>query len=411
MNLIKIIMPKLFIRRAVVCMAMACVLVVVRLLDTLHLTHSSGQYRRFWTSSAHLVEGKYVDEYLPFLVFPVLEEKMMGGNILEEALPGKILLVPVVPRPTRPLHDLLNYLQRSLPPMEIQLLQEGANMTQSKDRLETINDYYRYLQTPQVSCHKLVKLGGAYCMNKVDDKYHFDGHKCVCMDPELEMVGARDTHQCLTLSFGTQRDTTFDDAASDLPCEVHMFDIFNYNPQLTRENNHTYFHVVGLSNKRIVKNYININTTVEMDTLRGHVMRNNLFPRPIHVLKVDIELGEWDAFRDIVQDPLFDAVGQVTMEVHTFDLSDQKMSLKKKLEVLQERYDVLRMIEARGFRRVLYWDNDLSRFPLYDEGGIKHVTAGELLYLNTNWYNATFKQSLATEGFTFRHHETYTLSP
>lgn len=44
-------------------------------------------------------------------------------------------------------------------------------------------------------------------------------------------------------------------------------------------------------------------------------------------------------------------------------------------------------LKAHGFRRVVYWDNLLGKVQLQDENGDLHRTAGEVLYVNTNWYN------------------------
>ncbi|KAG7158220.1 putative Methyltransferase domain-containing protein 2 [Homarus americanus] len=348
----------------------ACLtLVLVSFLGTHRPPYPATQYSSFWTSSIHLVNGRYPGRYLPFLVFPALEEKLMGGNILAEALSVKVLLMSVTPHHSfNTSQELITYLHRSPPQSKLQLKQKVDNKKLWGPKLETVSDYFRYLKTPQNLCRKLVRLGGTIsCKKGTGDENNMDGHKYVCMDPSLEVVGARDARQCLTLSFGTQRDTSFDDAASELPCEVHMFDVLNFDPLLPKESDHVFFHVV------------------------------------------DIEQDEWESFINIAKDPLFDAVGQVALEVHVVDLvhgpnknSPPDIPREKWLEALQKRYDILRMIEARGFQRVLYWDNTQEKFSLYDENGTRHETAGEVLYINTNWYNTTFKQDLARQGYKFR---------
>lgn len=42
----------------------------------------------------------------------------------------------------------------------------------------------------------------------------------------------------------------------------------------------------GLADKRQAKYFYNIHKTATMDTLRGHITKLGLYPRPIHVLKV-----------------------------------------------------------------------------------------------------------------------------
>ncbi|XP_071528833.1 uncharacterized protein [Panulirus ornatus] len=350
--------------------------------------------------------GRYPGKFLPFLVFPVMEERPTKSNLLLESFPEQQLLLSVTPSPLHhtPGAGSLTYTLRPSPPTRLYTLLKDSEWTQWGPTLATVSDYFRYLRTPQASCRKLLKLGGSYCIGElVVNGVDMDGHKYVCMDPALEVVGAKVPQDCLTLSFGTQYDTTFDDAVSELPCEVHMFDVINFNPQLARETEHVHFHVEGLSDRNIAKYFIRMNTTFRFDNLQGLVMKNQLFPRPIHVLKVDIENDEWEAFRDIAQNPLLDAVGQVALEVHVADLVyPKKLPRERWLGLLQERYDVLRMIEARGFRRVVYWDNTRGPHHLYDKDGTKYETAGELLYVNTNWYNASFKRQLATYGFKFR---------
>ncbi|KAK8737758.1 hypothetical protein OTU49_004226 [Cherax quadricarinatus] len=354
----------------------------------------------FLTRRAYLVQGKYLSKYLPYVVVPVVEETLVMGNVLTQTS-ERVMLRPVTLRHSEPPRTTISYLIRVMPPMFANMPKDGAEWKPWGPKLKTISDYFRYLQTPQTSCHKLIRLGGSYCIAKKDHQYHFDGHKYVCVDSAMELLGNRDPQACLVLSFGTERDTSFDESASVIPCEIHMFDVLNYNPELAKFNDSVYFHVEGLSDKNIVKFYSNLNITNRLDTLRGHIFKHKLFPRPINILKVDIEDSEWEAFRDIAQDPLFDIVGQVAIEVHALQVAYLYKTPEEKLRALQDRYDVLRMIEARGFRRVLYWDNDQSTF-LYDDDGTKLQTVGELLYVNTNWYNMTFKKELAAAGITYR---------
>ena len=52
-------------------------------------------------------------------------------------------------------------------------------------------------------------------------------------------------------------------------------------------------------------------------------------------------------------------------------------------------------LQASGFRMVAYWDNRQNS-AYYDELGNRHDVCGEMLYVNSNWYNATFKETLRT---------------
>nr|XP_045611673.1 uncharacterized protein LOC123766507 [Procambarus clarkii]XP_045611674.1 uncharacterized protein LOC123766507 [Procambarus clarkii]XP_045611675.1 uncharacterized protein LOC123766507 [Procambarus clarkii]XP_045611676.1 uncharacterized protein LOC123766507 [Procambarus clarkii] len=353
---------------------------------------------------AHLVKS----QDLP-LVFPVIEENLIPGNMLVE-IRSKKTLMEVTPHSPYSIRGQLAYLHRSPPPTRLHFNPDVSPWTPWGPKLETISDYFRYLRTPQTSCRKLKRLGGTYnCKKGQGDENNMDGHKYVCMDPSLEVVGAKDARGCLTLSFGTQMDTSFDKAVSVLPCEVHMFDVLDFDPPLAKFNDNVYFHAEGLARMKYSVHFHNINKTATMDTLKAYFFKNKLYPRPIHILKVDIENGEWEAFKDIAQDPLFDAVGQLAMEVHATELvagpegkPPPNVPREKWLGALQERYDVLRMIEARGFRRALYWDNVQDEFSLHDEKGTRYETSGEVLYVNTNWYNTTFKQYLVKNGFALR---------
>ncbi|KAK8737757.1 hypothetical protein OTU49_004225 [Cherax quadricarinatus] len=276
-------------------MAVCMILLVLGLWDTRNLSHQSAEFLQ-------LPETR--------LVFPVIEETLTAGNMLVETFSLKAPL-QVFLHSSNPPRGPLYYMHRYSPQSTLHLKQDTSNWTDWRPELKNIGDYFRYLQTPQTSCRKLKRMGGTYaCKKGQEDGKNMDGQKYVCMDPPLEVVGAKDARSCLALSFGIQHDTSFDEDVADLSCEVHMFDVFDFKPPLALENG-IYFHVEGLARLRHLIFYDNLNKTVSVDTLRGHYLKHHLFPRPIHILKVDIENDEWESFRDIVQDPLFDAVGQV----------------------------------------------------------------------------------------------------
>ncbi|XP_066969368.1 probable methyltransferase-like protein 24 [Macrobrachium rosenbergii] len=277
-------------------------------------------------------------------------------------------------------------------------------------RLREVRDYFRYLRTPQVNCRKLKRMGGTVQCGRSGDGEGMDGHKYICMEPAFMLTQNQgDVRECLTLSFGTHFETSFDEAMADLPCEVHMFDVLDYRPLLAAENPYVYFHQEGIAAERRIDVYSNTNATAQMFTLRDHVSRLNLTNRLIHVLKVDIENSEWEVFKNIANDPIFNAVGQVALEVHTLDLVknlnkswSKTLPKEKWLQVIQDKFDVLRAIEARGFRRVLYWDNYQKDYPYFDDSGVRYETSGEILYVNTNWYDPAFRRRLADQGYKFR---------
>ncbi|KAK4316116.1 hypothetical protein Pmani_012625 [Petrolisthes manimaculis] len=241
-----------------------------------------------------------------------------------------------------------------------------------------------------------------------------DGQKYVCMDLPLSLPtpggASRDPSHCLTLSFGVHLDTTFDDAVSEFPCEVHMFDVMPFYPNLANQVPHVYFHQVGLAAFQHKLFYNKINRTADVNSLSGHVNNLSLHSRLIHVLKIDIDGGEWDVLKNLAEDPLLDAVGQVAMEVHVVNLvmseenwttrPPSQVSRENWLRELQDRYQILRLFESRGFRRVFYWDNIQDKYALYEKNGTRHETAGEVLYVNTNWYRESFRSLLRTRDGT-----------
>ncbi|XP_047487757.1 probable methyltransferase-like protein 24 [Penaeus chinensis] len=229
-----------------------------------------------------------------------------------------------------------------------------------------------------------------------------DGNKIICLDPPLELPGgSRDPSSCLVFSFGINRDTSFDDEVSRLPCEVHMFDIKPVYPvYLMGLARHVHFHKTGLADHHFISYVQDVNKTVEFNDVGGFLRENELTGRPLHALKIDIEESEWDALKQLVKEPILDIVGQIVMEVHTIKVLELPPS--EQLNFLQDRYHILREIEKRGFRAVSYWDNRQPKLVYKDPDGSTFDTCGEILYVNTNWYKDSFKKKLKDIGFQFR---------
>ncbi|XP_050726006.1 uncharacterized protein LOC127003414 [Eriocheir sinensis] len=362
---------------------------------------SPSEYVIFWSHAKPLEDGRYPGEYVPFVVVPVEEERLLDTR-LEESVALTRRESRVVPRLHAPGTTSLHYTHSPPPPLPFTMLDPRGVWTPWRPQLSAVGDYFKYLKTPQVYCRKLIRMGGHVTCKR----NQMDGHKYLCFDAPLRLVAPRNSQRCLVLSYGVQMDTSFDEAVVNLPCDVHMFDVLDFSPELAREEEHAYFHNEGLANSDRVNYFDNIKLRVKMDTLRNHVKKLGLQGRLIHVLKMDIENSEWESLTDIAEDPLFDAVGQVAVEVHAIQLVGGRTAhhpadvpREKWLEALQSRYDVFRMIEARGFRRVLYWDNVQDDIHLVDDLGVRYETAGELLYVNTNWSNATFMHELERRGF------------
>ncbi|XP_042863140.1 uncharacterized protein LOC122247692 [Penaeus japonicus] len=363
---------------------------------------------KYWKKNAVLVDGRYAGTRLPYFVIPLVEESLYKGKVMEK-FPSSERSFPANLRHPAPVKD---YIVRAPPPYAIK--QVGSDVPTDAPgprRLTHIKDYFEYLQRPRHRCRKLKRMGGTYLCNGEGDERGMDGHKYICMDPSLELGGSRDPKDCLTLSYGVHTDSTFDADVAELPCEVHMFDVLDFAPYLPQEVPHVFFHVEGLARRQSTTYYKNLNYSATMDDLVGHMLKYKLAPRPINILQIDIEGAEWEALADLNTEglPILQAVGQIAIELHVVDLAqglgydwlDTKPP-DQWLEVLQKRFDVLMALENMGFRPVVYWDNVQNKFALYDKDGTRYETAGELLYVNTNWYNATFKKELTESGVPFR---------
>ncbi|KAG7177844.1 Methyltransferase-like protein 24-like 9 [Homarus americanus] len=253
-----------------------------------------------------------------------------------------VYLVKGSPTILRPLH----YVHRAQPPSPLILGSSGRGRVMAEEgTLVRVEDYFTHLYTPQADCKKLLIL-----------------------------------------------DSTFDEAMSDLNCEVHMFDLLPAAPaHLLNKSQHAYFHQVGLADSRRQHYFLNLEKEIPMDTLTGIMINNSLTDRFIHILKVDIEDNEWEVLEQLIKDPILDIVGQLALEVHAENaplLSPQDL-----LVFIRRRYDLLKAIEGRGFRIVAYWNNKKSR-TFKDDSGATHRTCGEILYINSNWSNTTFMAAL-----------------
>ncbi|KAK8750192.1 hypothetical protein OTU49_015293, partial [Cherax quadricarinatus] len=121
--------------------------------------------------------------------------------------------------------------------------------------------------------------------------------------------------------------------------------------------------------------------------------------RPVNILKVDIEDDEWRVFQSLSQDPIMDIIGQVAIEIHAEELN--KLAPEQRLPYVRHRYDILRALEARGFTKVAYWDNKISE-TFTAASGAAYKTSGEIHYVNSNWYNSSFKENLTKMGVRMR---------
>jgi len=138
-----------------------------------------------------------------------------------------------------------------------------------------------------------------------------DGGKWICGVSRLTQTD----HKCLVYSFGSNSESSFEtqlSKATGNQCEIHIFD-----PTTGAAPGGT-FHSWGLSAKTGTTRLSRGSTQAadyQVKTLRDTMQALGHEKRFIDVLKIDIEGSEWDAFEDILKEPL-DFVGQIQVELH-----------------------------------------------------------------------------------------------
>ncbi|CAL4059726.1 unnamed protein product, partial [Meganyctiphanes norvegica] len=241
-----------------------------------------------------------------------------------------------------------------------------------------------------------------------------DNPTLVCVDEELGVIAqpqlnfqntsskikAQDYKAgCLVLSFGVQYDTSFDKEVAELPCELHMFDIIDFKPGIVDLYDYVHFHQHGLSEAKRMGGFIHAYTGgvfyTPVNTLHGLMARLGLQKRLLHVLKIDIEGNEWDVLEQLSQDLILDQVGQINYFFPFNILNTPNLNISHGLEL----YEILKPLNYRGFRLVSFWDNIQDQYAYHSSAGCRYETSGEVLYVNTNWYNATFKSRQRNQGY------------
>nr|XP_027210880.1 uncharacterized protein LOC113804236 [Penaeus vannamei] len=140
---------------------------------------------------------------------------------------------------------------------------------------------------------------------------------------------------------------------------------------------------------------MNLNETFSMDTLVGHLIANNITYRPVHILKVDIEGDEWEVFEHLAKEPILDIVGQIAVEVHVEEI------LKLRTEEIFGYLKDVTTFEISRDPWFLPWLTGTTynwTAGTHAPEGSQHDVCGELLYVNTKWYNDTFKRTLRESG-------------
>ncbi|RXG61395.1 hypothetical protein Avbf_10586 [Armadillidium vulgare] len=144
------------------------------------------------------------------------------------------------------------------PPLEYKIIEADLNLPsvvnnfpiKGESILETkypINAYYRLLNEYTGVCRKLARFGGAeQCRERNETQFYLDGHKIICVEPELQLLKSSKTEECLVLSFGIMLDISFDFSVREANCEVHMFDVVNFEPFLDIDETFMTFHEIDI---------------------------------------------------------------------------------------------------------------------------------------------------------------------
>ncbi|XP_069952618.1 probable methyltransferase-like protein 24 [Cherax quadricarinatus] len=162
-----------------------------------------------------------------------------------------------------------------------------------------------------------------------------------------------------------------------------MFDIswFGHSawPRLT-------FHRMGVYSRPAHLLFRKLNVTLSMNTVGGHMLQLGHLGQDLHILKIDIEGGEWKVLEELVTSPLLDYVGQIVIELHLDEIIH--LDHTRALHLLQHRAALLVKLEARGFVLAAYWDNQHTSNIFTLPSGSSVHTCGEGLYVNTKWINS-----------------------
>lgn len=184
--------------------------------------------------------------------------------------------------------------------------------TKTKTGRTTVFDPYE----PEWTCEDEERIGD---LANGRPQMYGDGAKFVCTPKMLSNAS-----MCLVYSFGSNDDLSFERAVwrySSHTCEIHVFDptLAQWRASIdikARIQFNGSFWGIGLSG---TEDRVQLgNTFVPTSSLTSHMQRLGHDGRLIHILKVDIEDSEWDAFG-----PIFEAcakgrilLGQLMIELH-----------------------------------------------------------------------------------------------
>ncbi|CAG5131745.1 unnamed protein product [Candidula unifasciata] len=128
---------------------------------------------------------------------------------------------------------------------------------------------------------------------------------------------------CLVYSFGINWEFGFDDAMTDLGCEVHLFDPSMKEKDHKRANNST-FHNMGIGSYNtdafLPRHdiYVKDNQTWKVRTVKAIMKELGHENKVIDVLKMDVETYEWTIIDNMVETDVFKSIRQFDVEYHLF---------------------------------------------------------------------------------------------
>ncbi|XP_053405632.1 probable methyltransferase-like protein 24 [Mercenaria mercenaria] len=260
----------------------------------------------------------------------------------------------------------------------------------SMDDSSLYQTFWKYINTCQVSCKNLTRLGPP------DD----DKGKNVCADDIFKSKPS----SCLVYSFGSNFNFKFEEAVwARYKCEIHTFDPSRALNGVTIPTG-VNFHLIGLSGNNFVRsepdNWRTLqkyNTkTWNMQTLSSIRKSLNHTNRIIDILKIDIEGWEWSTLPEIMGSGVLQYVKQICLEVHfgygikvfhhekksdTYEFTSEKWGNVQ----IPDQLKVLRNLFKSGFRIFKYdpitgWASRHVNNPSQDVN-----TLVEISLVNINW--------------------------
>ena len=94
------------------------------------------------------------------------------------------------------------------------------------------DDLYNRVEKPTTKCRKLTALGGTW-EGKDCVKFSRDGHKYVCLDPDVSPMPG----DCIVYSFGIGNEMSFDRKMAEFNCSIYAFEMIKLNNSVRMNDN------------------------------------------------------------------------------------------------------------------------------------------------------------------------------